>query len=58
MGIVSLEQPEKELFPMLVTLSGIEIEVSPEQFRNAPTPMLVTLSGTVIDVNPEHPVKA
>ena len=39
---------------MLVTLSGIAIDVNPEQPRNAEFPMLVTLSGIVIDVNLEQ----
>ena len=43
---------------MLVTPSGIVIDVSPEQPSNAWSPMLVTLSGIVIDVNPEQPKNA
>ena len=39
---------------MLVTLSGIVIDVSPEQSRNAEAPMLVTLFGIVIDVRASH----
>ena len=40
---------------MLVTLSGIVIDASPEQPENAALPMLVILSGSVIDVGPEQP---
>ena len=36
---------------MLVTLSGIVIDVSAVQSLNAQSPMLVTLSGIVIDVS-------
>ena len=41
--------------PMLVTLSGIVIDVKPTQPENAPPPMLVTLSEIVIDVKPAQP---
>ena len=34
---------------MLVTLSGIVIEVKPVHFSNALSPMFVTLSGIVIE---------
>ena len=37
---------------MLVTLSGIVIEVKPVQPSNAESPMLVTLLGSVIEINP------
>ena len=40
---------------MLVTLSGIVIDVRPEQSENAMYPMLVTPSGIVIVVSPEQP---
>ena len=43
---------------MLVTLSGMVIEVKPLQPRKAPSPMLVTLSGMVIEVKPLQPEKA
>ena len=43
---------------MLVTLSGIAIDVSPEQPRNASSPILLTLDGIVTDVNPEQLVNA
>ena len=39
---------------MLVTPSGIVIDVSPEQLENAQSPMLVTPSGIVTDVRPEQ----
>ncbi len=39
---------------MLVTLSGIVNDVSPEQPENDSSPMLVTLSGIVIDVSLEQ----
>jgi len=39
---------------MLVTLSGIVIDVSPEHLENVLSPMLVTLSGIEIDVSPEQ----
>ena len=35
---------------MLVTLSGIVIDVKPSQPEKALSPMLVTLSGMVMDV--------
>jgi len=43
---------------MLVTLSGIVIDVKRLQPENAEPPMLVTLSGIVIDVKPLHSLKA
>ena len=43
---------------MFVTLSGIVMDVKPEQSRNAPLLMLVTLSGIVMDVNPRQPENA
>ena len=43
---------------MLVTESGIVIDVSPEQPENAEPSMLVTESGIVIDVSPEQPENA
>ena len=42
--LVSLEQSENTLNPMLVTLSGMETLVR-EESENAKSPMLVTLSG-------------
>jgi hypothetical protein len=39
---------------MLVTLSGIVIEVKEEQFRKALSPMLVTLLGIVMEVKEEQ----
>ena len=43
---------------MLVTLSGMVIEVKPVQLEKAPLPMLVTLSGMVIEVKLLQPAKA
>ena len=40
---------------MLVTLSGIVIDVSPEQPQNAEFPMLITLFPITAFVNPEQP---
>ena len=39
---------------MLVTLSGIVIEVKPRQYEKAYLPMLVTLLGMVIEVKLLH----
>src|SRR5574344_2927876 len=44
-------QPLNAELPMLVTLSGIEIEVSPTQYSNALSPILVTLLGMEMEVN-------
>ena len=43
---------------MLVTLSGITIEVSELQPLNASPPMLVTLSGITIEVSELQPENA
>ena len=43
---------------MLVTLSGMVIEVSPLQSEKALSPILVTLSGMVIEVSPLQSEKA
>ena len=43
---------------MLVTLSGIVMDVKPVQPSKAEPPMLVTLSGMVMDVKPAQPQKA
>ena len=43
---------------MLVTLSGIVIDVKRLQSEKAYHPMLVTLSGMVTDVKPLHLQKA
>jgi hypothetical protein len=40
---------------MLVTLSGMVIEVKPVQPEKAEAPILVTLSGIVIEVKPVQP---
>jgi len=50
---VNDEQSKNALTPMLVTLSGMVIDVNDER-SNALAPMLVTPSGMVIDVNDEH----
>ena len=42
--------PEKALPPILVTFSGIVIEVKPLHPEKVSTPMLVTLFGIVTDV--------
>ena len=43
---------------MLVTLSGMVIDVKPVQSQKAPYPMLVTLSGMVIEISPLQTAKA
>ena len=43
---------------MIVTPSGIVIEVNLSQPENAPLPMLVTLLGIVIEVKPLQPLNA
>jgi len=43
---------------MLVTLSGIVIEVKPVQPLNAELPMLVTLAGIVTAIKPVQPENA
>ena len=43
---------------MLVTLSGMVMEVKPLQPEKALSPMLVTLSGMMTEVKPLHPSKA
>ena len=52
------EQPENAADAMLVTPSGIVIDVRPEQLENVEYPMLVTLSGIATDVNAEQPENA
>ena len=44
--------------PMLVTLSGIVMDVKLVQPENAEPPMLVTLSGIVTAVKPVQPTNA
>lgn len=46
---------EKALPPIEVTLSGMVIEVKPEQSVKAPWPIEVTPSGMMIEVKLEHP---
>jgi hypothetical protein len=45
---VRLLHPENAPCPMEVTLSGIEMDVRPEQDLKAETPMEVTLLGIVM----------
>lgn len=49
-----LEHPSNAAIPMLVTLSGIVMLVSDEQFRNVASSMLVTLFGIVMLVSDEQ----
>ena len=49
-----LEHPSNTAVPMLVTLSGIVMLVSDEQFRNVASSMLVTLFGIVMLVSDEQ----
>ena len=44
--------------PIEVTESGIVIDVSPVQYKNALSPIEVTESGIVIDVSPEQTANA
>ena len=43
--LARLAQPEKALFPMVVTLSGMVMSVRLAQPSKAPAPMLLTLLG-------------
>ena len=52
------EHSLKADLPILVTPSGIVIEVKPVQAEKADSPMLVTPSGIVIEVKPVQPEKA
>ena len=54
----SCVQPKKAPSPILVTLSGIVINVKDWQLEKAPHPILDTLSGIVIDVKDVQPAKA
>ena len=59
MIVVSPLQPEKALFPILVILFGIVIEVIPVQPAKAPVPILASqLTGIEIEVSPLQPEKA
>ena len=51
-------QPEKALYPIEVTPSGMAIEVRPVQPSKAPYTIEVILSGMLIDVKPVQPEKA
>jgi hypothetical protein len=55
---VRLEQPEKALYPILVTLLGIVMEVRLEQPIKAPPPILVTPLGIVMEGSFEQEAKA
>ena len=46
---VKLLQPEKQLFPILVTDDGMVTEIKPEPPKQ-PSPKLVTDDGMVIEV--------
>ena len=52
---VFLLQPPKALEPMLVTLFGIMMEVSPLQLEKASLPMFVTPFGMETEVRPLQP---
>ena len=45
-----LEQPRKEKFPMLVTLSGISIDFKPVHPLNAEFPIVIKLLGRFIEL--------
>ena len=51
-------QPEKADCSILVTLSGMVMEVRPEQLEKAEFPIVFTLSGMVIEVRLEQFWKA
>ena len=51
-------QPEKALYPIIVTLLGILMEVRLVQPLKAPYSMLVTLLGISMEVSPVQPSKA
>ena len=44
--------------PILVTLSGIVIDVKQEQPKNVQSPILITPSGIIIEVKPEQFINA
>ena len=50
--VAKLLQPENAFCPMLVTLEGMLMLVSPVQFANVFASMVFTLLGMDIDVNP------
>ena len=53
--ITAQVQPEKALYPMLLTELPIVTSVSPEQPSKAESPMPMTESGIIMLVRPEHP---
>ena len=55
--VVRLSHPRKALGSMVVTLSGILIDVSFLQFEKAEQPIAVTPSGMVMAASLSHPQK-
>ena len=55
---VNLEQPEKALCPILVTLSGMLTEVRPVQCSKVDSSMIDTPVGIVMDVKAAQPENA
>ena len=51
-------QPHNAYEPMLVTLSGMVMEVRPVHLEKASSPIVVTLSGMAMEVRPVQPEKA
>ena len=49
---VKLLQPQKQLFPKLVTELGMVMEVKLQQPEKQPSPKLVTELGMVMEVKP------
>ena len=49
-----IERQENALFPIVVTLFGIVMDVKEEHSRNAYFPIVVTLFGMVMDVKEEQ----
>ena len=56
--LVNLVQYANALFPIVVTLFGIFMLVSPAHPENASSPIVVTLSGIFMLVSPVHPENA
>ena len=52
--VVKEEHQENAPTPIIVTLSGMAMEVKEEQPSNALSPIIVTLFGMMIDVKEEH----
>jgi len=55
---VRLLHPQKAFLPIVVTVLGISIDVSPGLPEKALSPIVVTVLGISIDVSPEIPEKA